>query len=365
VSTTTYTVSYTLNGCTSNSANGTVTVNAVPTVVVTNPTICEGQNATITATPSVNGGTYLWTPTGETTSSIQVSPAATSNFGVQYTANGCTSPIATSTVTVNTIPVLTFDADQLTGCAPLSVNFNNTSASAGAASSSVWTLGNGAQLNGNSANYLFTAGGCYDITLTSTVGGCVGTTTIQDFICVENPPVAAFQTNTGVFTSPTQNVTFVNNSVGASTYTWDFGDGNTSTDVNPVHLFGNTSNGYSITLTAISALGCIDTYELAIQYQEEEIFYIPNSFTPDGDNFNQTFKPIFTAGFDPYNFEMYIFNRWGEIIFESHDASMGWDGSFSNLARPVQDGVYSYKIIYKDPKVDKRKIVAGHVTLIR
>jgi gliding motility-associated-like protein len=182
---------------------------------------------------------------------------------------------------------------------------------------------------------------------------------------VENPPVAAFQTNTSVFTSPTQNVSFENNSVGAVTYSWDFGDGLTSTETDPFHLFGNTYNGYLITLTATSISGCLDTYDLAIEYQEEEIFYIPNSFTPDGDNFNQIFQPIFTTGFDPFNFEMYIFNRWGELIFESHDPNTGWDGSYSNLARPVQSGVYSYKIIYKDPTVDKRKIVAGHVTLIR
>jgi len=365
VSTTSYSVSYTLNGCTSNSANGIVTVNPIPTVTVTNPSICEGQSATISATPSQNGGTYLWTPTGQTTSSIQVSPNVTTTYGLEYQVNGCPSVVATSTVTVNTTPVLTFDADQLTGCAPLSVNFTNTSASAGSSSTNVWTLGNGSELNGNTANYLFTSGGCYDITLTSTVGGCVGTTTIQDFICVESPPVAAFQTNTGIFTSPTQTVSFINNSVGAEIYSWSFGDGNTSTDTNPIHLYGNTSNGSYIVLTATSVLGCTDTYELAIEYLEEEIFYIPNSFTPDGDNYNQTFQPIFTTGFDPYNFEMYIYNRWGEMIFESHDASVGWDGSYSNLARPVQNGVYSFKIIYKNPRIDERKIVTGHVTLIR
>jgi gliding motility-associated-like protein len=112
-------------------------------------------------------------------------------------------------------------------------------------------------------------------------------------------------------------------------------------------------------------LGCTDTYQVTIEYQEGEIFYIPNTFTPDGDNYNQTFKPIFTSGFDPYNFEMYIFNRWGEVIFETHDVNMGWDGSYGTDGRDVQEGAYTYKIIYKNPKVDERKIVVGHVTLIR
>jgi gliding motility-associated-like protein len=112
-------------------------------------------------------------------------------------------------------------------------------------------------------------------------------------------------------------------------------------------------------------LGCTDSYQITIEYQEGEIFYIPNTFTPDGDNYNQTFKPIFTSGFDPYNFEMYIFNRWGEILFETNDVKMGWDGSYGVDGRDVQEGTYTYKIIYKNPKVDERKIVVGHVTLIR
>ena len=62
---------------------------------------------------------------------------------------------------------------------------------------------------------------------------------------------------------------------------------------------------------------------------------------------------------------MYIYNRWGELIFESHDAKMGWDGSYGTDGRDVQEGVYSYKITYKNPQVDERKVVVGHISLIR
>jgi gliding motility-associated-like protein len=177
--------------------------------------------------------------------------------------------------------------------------------------------------------------------------------------------VAAFTTNPNVFTQSSQSVSFSNNSVGANTFSWDFGDQQSSTDINPVHTYSNTTSGYTITLSATSALGCVDTYELTIEYQEEEIFYIPNSFTPDGDNYNQTFKPIFTSGFDPFNFEMIIYNRWGEIVFETNDAKVGWDGSYGSNGRAVQDGTYTYKIIYKNPKKDERKIVIGHISLVR
>jgi len=361
-STTTYSVTYTLNGCTSQSASGTVTVNPIPSVTVNSVAICANESATLTASPSTPGGTYLWSPNGETTNAITVTPVATSSYSVVYSLNGCQSTAASGTVTVNPIPTVSFSADQITGCAPLTVQLTNTGSSNGNYS---WSLGNGQILNGSTAQYTFLQGGCYDITLTTTENGCSNSSTIQDYICVENPPVASFIVSPNVFTQPSQSISFNNNSVGASTYTWDFGDGNSSFEFDPIHLYTSTINGYTVTLTASSLLGCSDTYQVTIEYQEGEVFYIPNTFTPDGDNFNQTFKPIFTSGFDPYNFEMYIFNRWGEVIFETHDVNMGWDGSYGMDGRDVKDGTYTYKIIYKNPKIDERKIVVGHVALIR
>jgi gliding motility-associated-like protein len=361
-STTNYSVTYSLNGCNSSGSSGTVTVNPLPVVNVNSPTICEGQSATISATASIPSGTYLWSPNGETTSSITVNPSITTSYSLVYDVNGCISAPVTSTVTVNPIPTVGFVADQLTGCAPLTVTFSNT---VGNQSNCSWDFGNGQLTNDCVASYTFYQGGCYDISLTTTENGCSNTLTLNDYICVENLPIAAFTTSISTFTDPTQTVSFSNNSVGASSYSWDFGNQQTSTDENPVHTYSNTSNGYTITLTATSAMGCTDTYQQSIQYQEGEVFYIPNTFTPDGDNHNQTFKPIFTTGFDPYNFEMIIYNRWGESIFETHNADEGWDGSYGKFGIKVNDGTYTYKIIYKNPQIDERKIVVGHVTLIR
>jgi gliding motility-associated-like protein len=360
--TSSYSVTYILNGCVSQGASGTVTVNPIPTVSVNSVAICTGESATLTATPLTPGGTYLWAPNGETTSAIYVVPNATNTYSVVYSLNGCSSSATSGTVTVNPIPTVSFSADQLSGCAPLTVELTNTGSANGSYS---WSVGNGQLLNGASTIHTFTQGGCYDITLTTTENGCSNTATIQDYICLENAPIASFITSPNVFTQPNESITFNNNSFGADTYSWDFGDGNSSIDENPTNAFTNTINGYTITLTATSPLGCIDSYQTTIEYQEGEIFYIPNTFTPDGDNYNQTFKPIFTAGFDPFNFEMFIFNRWGEIIFETHDVNVGWDGSYSIDGRGVNDGTYTYKIIYKNPKVDERKIVVGHLTLIR
>jgi gliding motility-associated-like protein len=360
--TTTYSLTYTLNGCTSAVSNGLVTVNAIPTVTVNNASICEGQSATLTATPSATGGTYDWTPNGQTTSSINVSPLTSSTYGVTYTLNGCVSSAAQSNVTVTPIPTVSFIADTLSGCSPLTVNFSNTS---GSGSNCSWSVGNGQSLSGCNLSYTFIQGGCYDITLTTTENGCSNTMTLQDYICVENPPIASFTIYPNAFTQESQSISFNNTSTGAVSYSWDFGDGQESNSFSPDHLFTNTMQGYLVTLTASTPSGCSDETQVLISYNEGEIFYIPNTFTPDGDGFNQTFKPIFTTGFDPFNFEMLIYNRWGELIFETHDANRGWDGSYGMDGRDVQQGVYTYKIIYKNPKIDERKTIVGHITLIK
>jgi gliding motility-associated-like protein len=161
-------------------------------------------------------------------------------------------------------------------------------------------------------------------------------------------------------------VLFDNTSIGADNYVWTFGDDlSTSTLENPTYQFPIDEGGYEVELIAYSPLGCSDTARMVITVVEELIFYVPNSFTPDGDSFNEYFQAIFTSGFDPFDFELLIFNRWGEIIWESHDDSIGWDGTYGAGQKLVQDGVYTWRIEFKKTANDQRVLVTGHVTLIR
>jgi len=93
------------------------------------------------------------------------------------------------------------------------------------------------------------------------------------------------------------------------------------------------------------------------------LFYIPNTFTPDGDELNNEFRWIFTSGFDPYSFNIVIHNRWGELIFESTDPAGYWDGTYNNLMCPL--GVYNYKILFKHIGDDSRHEITGHVMLLK
>ena len=93
------------------------------------------------------------------------------------------------------------------------------------------------------------------------------------------------------------------------------------------------------------------------------VYYIPNAFTPDGDTYNETFQPVFTSGFDPYDFKLLIFNRWGEVVWESNDASVGWDGTYNG--KLVQNGTYVWKVEFKTLSNDERIMRTGHVNVIR
>ncbi|MGB1453764.1 MAG: gliding motility-associated C-terminal domain-containing protein, partial [Crocinitomicaceae bacterium] len=186
-----------------------------------------------------------------------------------------------------------------------------------------------------------------------------------NIICLDDPPIASFVVVPPILTENSQWVQMNNNSIGAVDYLWNFGDGDTSTLVNPQHLYVDVESGINIGLIAYSVQGCSDTAQVLLDYQDEPIIYIPNTFTPDGDQHNHVFLPVFTSGYDPYNYNLMIFDRWGEVIFESRDASIGWDGTYSGDARNVQDGVYTYKIVYKVKKTDERRLIVGHVTLIR
>ena len=107
----------------------------------------------------------------------------------------------------------------------------------------------------------------------------------------------------------------------------------------------------------------MDTLTKVIFIAEELIFYVPNAFTPDGDEFNDTFFPVFTSGYDPYDYHLTILNRWGEVIFESYNAAKGWDGTYGGTL--VQDGVYVWKIEFGDINNDEKYYHTGHVTVLK
>lgn len=343
----------------SNTAIGTQTIviNPMPVIFAGIDFInCENDPITLSAMGAVN---YAWD--NSVIQNVAFTPISTLTYTVIGTdGNGCVGT-DTITVTFEPTPIPSFVADITAGCEPMDVLFTNSTI--GNFVDCQWTFGDGNTGIG-CANILNTYqnGGAYDVTLVVTSAeGCSNSVTYSDYIYIENNPLASFIPSLNTVISLDTEVSFDNTTSGGVTYVWDFGDGtNQSTSTNPTHEFpGDQTSGYIVTLYAYSPIGCVDSTTAIIQVNEEVIYYIPNTFTPDGDELNQLFQPIFTAGYDPYDFEMQIFNRWGEVIYETNDDAVGWDGTFNG--KVVQDGIYTWKIEFKTISSDERIMINGHV----
>ena len=360
VGTVTYTVTGTdASGC-QNTDQVDVTVNPLPNVFAGNDfTACENSQIVLTGSGAV---TYTW---DNGVIDGQPFPVVAGTYTVTGTdANGCQNTDQVVVSVENIQVAFTVDVEP---CEPYNAVFTNNSSTNSSFTSCLWQLNNGDSFYGcGTVPYTFDAAGDYDVTLTvTTANGCTASETYTDYVSLQPGPIASFEPTNLTVTTLDSEIQFNNTSINADSYWWDFGDGNTSTLVNPNHEFPNNEPGnYEVMLVAISALGCSDTTVSIVTVEEELIFYVPNSFTPDADEYNQIFKPVFTSGYDPYNYTLYIYNRWGELIFESHDPNIGWDGTYAG-EYIVQDGTYVWKIEFKTTISDERKVVVGHVNVLK
>ena len=366
-----HTISYATNGPCPDNATTTIEVLSALTVSATgSTTFCDGQSATVSATGNGGDGnlTFTWTdPSGTvvgTGTSLVLSPSTTTTYTVTLT-DGCTTPAVTGqvTLTVNPIPSANFTASITEGCVPLNVIFANTAPNSSTSYS--WNFGNGSGSNAIYADSVsYVNGGNYTVSLTATANGCSFTQTYTNLISAYDNPIASFSTFPQQADILDTEFEFFNGSSNADSYIWTFGDMNSSTAANPVHVYPTEPGEYTVCLVANTIDGCTDTACVAVSVIESLIYYIPNAFTPDGNEFNQTFQPVFTSGFDPYNFNMTIFNRWGEVIFESNDPTVGWDGT-GKTGSYVQSGTYTWRIRFKLRNVDEHVIETGHVNVFR
>jgi gliding motility-associated-like protein len=347
------------------SIDAKLTTPAIPTITIT-PATCLADGKAI-INNYVAGVIYNFNPSGPTVSTNGAINGLTlgSNYTVTASNSTCTSGSSTAFSIDEQLPfpAPTFAIDTTSGCTPL--NYNLTTTAIQGIQYQWFANGNNIGNSSSISNSIAT-GGCYDITLTiSNALGCTATTTMPNLICALQSPKALFSANPKTISANPQTVNFTNNSTGADTYLWDLGNGTTSSAINPSVEYKDILQNNFVTLHAYSNNGCADSISIILYYKEETLFYIPNSFTPDQDEFNQTWGPVFTSGFDPFNFDMYVFDRWGNLIWESHDADSRWDGTYGAKGVKVPQGIYTYKINYKPKETDKKLYVAGHINLIR
>jgi gliding motility-associated-like protein len=188
-------------------------------------------------------------------------------------------------------------------------------------------------------------------------------------VTIRPSPTAQFSPSTYTANIPNDPVTFTNHSFQANTYQWNFGDGSTSGAVNPVHNY-ETVGYYNITLVAINQFGCSDTAHDQIKVVSD--IQYPNAFTPNthggnGGSFrtddysNDVFFP-YTAYEGVTGYDLQIFNRWGELIFESKNVLQGWDGYFKGKLCQQDVYVWKAKVEFFDGRLYSK---TGSVTLLR
>ncbi|MFL5753910.1 MAG: PKD domain-containing protein, partial [Bacteroidia bacterium] len=374
-----YSVSVTdANNCPAVNNQFNVTVLPRITITPTNSTACNGSMGTLQAAASGGDGApyqFTWS-TGSSNSGVQSSivvPANINQSPQTFTVtvdDGCSTTEDTTVVfTVNPNPIAGILGINLSGCTDLAVNF---AGSHGGITGSTfdWSFGDNTTstvqnpahvyTNATSTNQVFTV----QLIVTSPLG-CKDTALNTGYITVYPKPVALFAAIPGSTSTLYPEVNFANSSQGAVSCAWDFGDpasaANTSSLLDPMHVYEDPGT-YTIDLTATSALGCIANAQQTITVEPDYALYVPNAFSPNGDAKNEVFMPK-GLGIDESRYNLYIFDRWGELIFQSNNFNTGWDGKDKG-GQPVQEDVYVWKIIAFDVNSNKHNLV-GHVTVVR
>ncbi|MDR0801712.1 PKD domain-containing protein [Fluviicola sp.] len=364
---------YDQNGCVSGTQSANVTVRPPFVASVTTPvTACPGFPVTMTGSgvDGLPGYAYQWlTPTSHDTLAVGISYSYTPGTSetVLMVANDQCYRYDTIPVTVQIYPLPSpeFLVNPASGCSPLSANFNFPAVAAGSIASANWNFGDGSVGSGTSVAHVFTQAGCYDVSVEITTNdGCLTDTTLQNVVCVIPDPVANFSWIPVPPSTVNSIVTFYDHSVNAATYNWDFGTFGISTLENPVVNYGNIEPGsYQVCLTVTSPEGCQNQICQPITFIEEFLVWVPNTFTPDGDEFNNIFKPVMPVGMTLDDYTFMIYDRWGEVLFESHDVAVGWDGTYHG--ETVKEGIYTWTIVARGGGDKKTRKFEGHVNMLK
>jgi gliding motility-associated-like protein len=365
----TYTVTVTdNNGCTKTITESVVNIPG-PTADFSKPDKCVNDPVPFTNLSSPTATTHTW-DFGDAANSTLTSPTHTYTTPGTYTvwltvsdAGGCRDSIS-KTVTIYALPIVAF-LDTASGCSPLIVNFINQSDSA-SGTSYVWRFGDGSNPSGvKDPSHLYT--NSTQNTLQFSVSlvvispqGCIDSLTRTNIITVYPNPIAGFTMDptTTEILAPT--ISFFDQSLGATSWYWDFGDNTTSTDKDPKHTYSDTGT-YNVCLTITNNYGCADRICAPVIIKPIWTFYIPNAFTPDEDGVNDRFGGV---GYGILQYELYIFDRWGDLIFKSNSMTTQWDGKSNGGADYAQEDVYVYLVIIRDVFGAKHRYT-GSVTLVR
>ena len=241
------------------------------------------------------------------------------------------------------------------GCVPYNAVFTNNSLGG---LSFAWDFGDGSTSADDNPTHLYNNVGTYTVKLKafdSTSCNKVDSTTFT--ITVSPIPVASFSYNPN---PPQENIytNFVNQSIGATKYMWNFGDGDTSAEVNPTHIFPATAT-YNVCLNAANDFGCSDDTCINVRALIRPLVDVPSAFTPGKFGVNGR---ISVVGFGISGMHWSIYNRWGQKVFESDNIKSSWDGTFKGKIQPLDVYTYTLDVTFSDGTKYRK---TGDITLLR
>lgn len=317
--------------------------------------VCSSDTVAISA--SATGGfgsyTYNWTAGGSPAgsgSSISDNPVTTTTYIVTVSDALCGSVSDSVEVNVTSPPAVDFSVTDTSGCEPLSVQFQNNSG----AGTYLWSFGDGDNSTLSSPSHIYNAGS-YNVRLTVSIGGCDSSLEKVAYINVDPSPLADFDYNPVSPVTEGTSVNFTDQSAsGITQWSWEIDD-NVFNDQNPSYKF-NTKGSYEVCLTVSNTQSCSDSVCKTVEVEEEVVEGpVPNIFSPNDDGKNDVFR---VEGMDKGT-GLSIYNRWGQMIFNTDLPEHGWDGRTSAGAKSP-DGTYLF--ILEKANGEKE---TGTLTLIR
>ena len=318
-----------------------------------------------------SGAEYLWdfgqsasvnSSNALTISGIQFDSPGFHEVQLSGTYENCSDTIS-EMIYVYAEPTIDFDYLDGLFCAPSLAQFINLSTVDGPAIF-YWDFGDGTGSEEFNPTHIYTEVGNYSVGLTViSLEGCIDTLyeMQQDIFTVHPSPVAGFQVNPQNVDVCDNEVSFIDQSIGGTTYFYFFDQNQfTSSDPNFTHAYFNDGTDYPLQVV-YNEYGCSDSIRQEV-FVEPFVIYAPNTFIPDGDGVNDIFNVV--TDFEMIEWELKIFNRWGEMVHKSDMIENGWDGTYKGVVCP--DGIYTYVFIYKscaNPYTAEQK--SGFVNLIR
>lgn len=346
------------------------------TTLTPNTQICPEHDIVLQVAGSGGSSeyTYTWTKNGDfigNGTEIIVDPEVTNTRYCVTLTEACGSPQTDSCLTITfptpIRPELT--PNHTDRCLPGTIAFENTSDNRSEIATSFIEMGNGQVIETNGSEgfvYEYPNSGGYTVTMTSTsIYGCVYSDTMKSLVTIHPDPIANFHFSKNPTTQFQTDISMVDAS-SSNVIGWQwFSLGSTpssSTEMKPDFKFPEDVGQHEVTLIVESDLGCYDTITKILYVNTDILFFAPNTFTPNGDEFNQSWKSA-VLGIDVTSFNVKIFNKWGQLIWESNDLNVGWDGTYKGQV--VQDGTYTWKAVVKDQNNDDKKEFVGHINVLK